>query len=854
MKDRSDNAESAAMISKPADGIMKLIKAICWIIAIIPVFAQSQPITISHDKLRGGFALVLPGKTPRIITDPSETELIAITVKAFSEDLALISGRKPDMAHELKSGTIPVIIGTLGQSKIIDQLALEKFIPSAQVEGKWETFCITVINHPKNPKEKVLVIFGSDPRGTAFGVFEFSKMLGVSPWVWWADVRPKPQSHIYIQPGKNIIGPPSVKYRGFFINDEDWGMRPWAAKNMDKDLKDIGPGTYEKIFELMLRLKANYLWPAMHPGTKAFWYYKENPELARKYGILMGSSHHEPMLRNTEFEWNENFREEYGKEHGDWRYDTNKDEIYRFFEDRVRESVNNPAIYTVGMRATKDGAMPGPTDNPGKIKILESVIHDQREILQNRLKKPANEIPQVFCPYKEVLELYRAGLKVPGDVTITWVDDNHGYIRQLPNPAEQKRSGGNGVYYHFSYWGQPQDYLWLASTSPVLTSFEMSKAYALHARNIWVFNVGDIKPAELELEFGLDLAWNINAWTPEKAHGYMEFWAANTFGKEFAKSIGKIKSDYYRLAAAAKPEHLTGVYFTPEEIRLRLKDYRELVAQTLEVGKLIPDRLQDAYFELITYPVQAACSMNEKILYAQESLRLAENSQPQALEYAERARTAYAQIGELSQKYNLEIANGKWAGIMDDHPRGREIFNMPKVATADSVKATKTNKKLSVQPVSISAGSYVSKGNDDERLHKIDGLGLGGSGVTVWPLLMKTFTEKDIREAPYADYKLVLDKGEHTVQVKCLPSFPLYQGLQLRFAISINGTKPEFVDIAPVAETKPWSANVLKGYASGETMYYCNKKQEVSVRIYFPDPGLVINLICAKAIILSKKE
>ena len=830
-----------------------LLVLCCWILNTTSSFAQAQPIKISQDNIPGSFALVLPDKVPTIITDPAETELIAITAKAFSEDLQLISGRKPDIVHELKSGTIPVIIGTLGQSKLIDQLALNKLIPSAQVKGKWETFCITVINDPKSPREKALVIFGSDPRGTAFGVFEFSKMLGVSPWVWWADVRPKPQTHIYILPGKNIVGPPSVKYRGFFVNDEDWGMRPWAAKNMDKDLKDIGPRTYEKIFELMLRLKANYLWPAMHPGTKAFWYYKENPELARKYGILMGSSHHEPMLRDTEFEWNENFKEEYGKEHGDWRYDTNKDEIYRFFDDRVRESVNNQAIYTVGMRATKDGAMPGPTDNPGKIKILESVIHDQREILQNRLKKPANLIPQVFCPYKEVLELYRAGLKVPDDVTITWVDDNHGYIRQLPNPVEQKRSGGNGVYYHFSYWGQPQDYLWLASTSPVLTSFEMSKAYALHARNIWVFNVGDIKPAELELEFGLDLAWNVNAWTPAKAHGYMEYWAGNTFGKEFAKSIGKIKSDYYRLAAAAKPEHLTGASFTPEEIRSRLKDYRDLVAQTLKVGKLIPDRLQDAYFELISYPVEAACSMNEKILYAQESLRLAKNGQSQALEYAEQARAAYAHIGELGQKYNLQIANGKWAGMMDDHPRGRDIFNMPKVATADSVKAT-ANKKQPVPSISISASSYTSKGNDSNKLQKILGLGLGGSGLTVWPLLMRTFTEKDILEAPYADYKLVLAKGKHTIQVKCLPGFPLYQGLKLRFAISINGAKPEFADIATLAETKPWSANVLKGYAPWETKYHSDQKGEVSVRIYFPDPGLVINQISVQPALLPDTQ
>ena len=814
------------------------------ILDITTGLAQGQPLKISPKPVPGAFPLITSGKVATIVTDDDGVEVTGIAARALKNDLMLLCGLNANIVSRIQGKHMPVVIGTLGKSKIIDQLASKKLIPATQIKDKWETFCLTVIKNPKDPGSNMLVIFGSDPRGTAFGVFEFSKMLGVSPWVWWADVKPQPVQQIFVTAGKSIVGPPSVKYRGFFINDEDWGIRPWAAKNMDKDLKDIGPRTYEKVFELMLRLKANYLWPAMHPGTKAFWYYKENPVLARKYGIIMGSSHHEPMLRDTEFEWNENFREEYGKDHGEWRYDTNKDEIYHFFDDRVKQSVNNEAIYTVGMRATKDGSMEGAGGMQGKIKILEEVIRDQRQILQHRLEKPANQIPQVFCPYKEVLEMYQAGLQVPEDVTITWVDDNHGYIRQLPDPQEQQRIGGGGVYYHFSYWGLPQDYLWLSSTSPVLTSFEMSKAYALNARKIWMFNAGDIKPAELELEFGMDLAWDVNSWTPEKAHKYAANWAGRTFGQQFGKRIGNIKSRYYLLAASGKPEHLSGTDFTPLEIAARLKEYNSLVQESRLVGKLIPERLQDAYFQLVSYPVEAACSMNEKIFYSNESLRLSKEGNPQSPAVAQKAKAAYANIAKLSQRYNHEIANGKWEGMMDDHPRGRDIFNMPDLAKVSPVETTTVDDRLQTKyRLIFPADAYQSLGNDNGKFKTITGLGSSGKGLTRLPMEIKTFSEKDINNAPFAEYQIPVKKGRNFINVKCLPTFPIYNGMKLRYAISINGSRPVFMDIATLAETKIWSLNVLRGFAMGETAYDSKVDKKVEVRIYFPDPGLVLNAV-----------
>ncbi|WP_419800858.1 glycosyl hydrolase 115 family protein [Mucilaginibacter sp.] len=807
-----------------------------------PLLAQAVPVKVSYNSNSGYFPLVNKSKAASLYIDAADAEVVSIAATAFQNDIKLMAGLSPAIIRNSKNLiAYPVIIGTIGQSALINQLIKSKKIQAEKVRGKWETFSIAVVNNPFPKVKQALVIFGSDKRGTAFGVFELSRMMGVSPFVWWADVVPAHHDAVYITPGKSIEGPPSVKYRGIFLNDEDWGLRPWAAKNMDVDKKDIGPKTYAHIFELMLRLKANYLWPAMHPGTKAFWYYKENPVLARKYAIVMGSSHHEPMLRNTEFEWNENFKEEYGKAHGDWRYDTNKEEIYRFFDDRAKQSVNNDAIYTVGMRATKDGAMSGPPTVQGKIKVLEDVIHDQREILAKRLGKPADEIPQLFCPYREVLPLYQAGLKVPEDVTILWVDDNHGYIRQLSNPAEQKRSGGSGVYYHFSYWGTPQDYLWLCSTSPTLTSYEMTKAYQFNARRIWVFNVGDLKPAELETQFAMDLAWDVNKWPPEKAGDYALSWAKETFGEAYALRIAAIKAEYYRLAAAGKPEHIDLVSYTEAEADQRLKDYQELANQAQELAKSIPERLQDAYYELILYPVEGAKLMNEKILYAKKSIGADVNANA-AVSYLKKAQHAYDQIQSLTKKYNDSIAGGKWSGMMDAHPREIPMFNAPQKLLDQNRQnpAYSLVKDSSIDHIPASA--YQRKQDlKGFSIKTIAGLGITGRGVTVLPFPDKSFAENEISKAPYVAYKVKLAKGNNRITVKCLPTFRVYDGLLMRYGIAVNDGPVQVVGLKSFSETKPWEINVLRGYTQGETVFKADKNEETTVKIYLPDPGLVIN-------------
>lgn len=805
--------------------------------AALQGIAQSK-ITVSNTTAMGSFPLVKGKQPATIYTDAADAEVVQIAANCFRKDVQQVTGILPAIQTKTPDTAYPVIAGTIGQSQIIDQLIASGKLNVDAVKGKWETFSISVINNPLPNVKQALVIFGSDRRGTAYGFFELSRMMGVSPLNWWADVVPRHHNEIFITPGASVVGPPSVKFRGIFINDEDWGIQPWAAKNMDKDIKDIGPNTYAHVFELLLRLKANYIWPAMHPCTKAFWYYKENPIVADKYAIVLGASHCEPILRDNVFEWADNYETEFGQKPGEWRYDVNKAQIYNFWDVRAKQSAKVDAVYTVGMRGIHDGSMPGPKSKPEKVKLLENVIGDQRELLAKNIAKPAEAIPQIFCPYKEVLDLYQMNMKLPDDITIVWADDNHGYVRQVSNAAEQKRSGGSGVYYHLSYWGTPHDYLWLESNSPSLISYELSKAYQFGADKVWIINVGDIKPAEMELQFNMDLAWDIKRWTPEKAYDYPKAWATETFGAEYADAIAHIKHEYYRLANAAKPEHVDAVYFTETDVNQRLLDYQNLRKEAEALKTKIPSTLQDAYFELILYPVTGACLMNEKIFYAKKSLLQATDKELNA----KKARAAFEEIHAITKKYNEGIAGGKWNGMMSDHPRDQKVFKMPQVAT-DAQVTEHTEAWMPEPKFSLQADQYINKQEAaGTHIKTIQGLGINGKAVTVMPVVQKSYIS-DIKDAPYLDYKINLTAGSDTVTVKCLPTFRLYKGFGLNYAISVNGDEPQVVNVDSPAEGKVWDSNVLRGYSTGKTIHQVTRGGQGKMRIYLLDPGLVLSRI-----------
>ncbi|MDD3322141.1 MAG: glycosyl hydrolase 115 family protein [Paludibacter sp.] len=800
--------------------------ALLLMFSLLGQFLTAGSITVSETLVNGSFPLVASGQSANLVIDAMDAEVVNIAVNALSADIKLITGIQPTVANQIGSN-LPVIIGTLGKSKFIDSLVTTSKISITNIVGKWETFCLTVVDNPFPTVEKALVIYGSDPRGTAYGVFELSRLMGVSPMVWWADVIPETHSEIYITAGESIVGPPSVQYRGIFINDEDWGLQPWAAKN--DPVGDIGPRTYEKVFEMLLRVKANYIWPAMHPSTNSFNYFPENKVVAGRYAIVMGSSHHEPLLYNTISDW------PYAS--SDWDPYTNLTTIMAELEKRVISNGSYENMYTLCMRGAGDAAMSGTLDE--QTVKLQECIGLERGLLTQYINADPTKVPQVLFPYKEVLNQYNNGLIVPDDVTLGWVDDNFGYIRQLSNPQEQLRSGGSGVYYHFSYWGSPDDYLWLSSNSPTLCSSEMSKAYALNAKKLWIFNVGDIKPQEMELQFSMELAWDVNSWTPEKAHLYSTKWAAETFGEEFGASIGAIKEEYFRLAASGKPEHLVSITYTDNEMNQRIADYEKLVAATCLVAAQIPSRLQDAYFQLVQYPVEGASNMNAKVLCARQSVSYAAQGKPEALDLSSKAITAYENIINLTKKYNTEISGGKWNGIMNYAPRGLARFYDPTVATEVNTNAlpAPNNDSILVIPVA----NYSSKNEAGYTISTVEGLGVAKSALTVWPLNMTTYSAANVSSAPYVEYDVPVLQGTNTIAVRCLPTFPLYTTLSLRYAISIEGATPSFVNIENAALSTAWSTNLLRGYVSGDSKYQSESDKTIKVRIYFTDPSVVIS-------------
>lgn len=592
-----------------------------------------------------------------IYTDPRDHKVVGIAAAMLADDIGRVTGRnaKTIQAADIdkSSGRPRVVAGTVGNSRLIDRLVEAGLVNVDDIKGKWESFVVTTVESADGP---MLVIAGSDRRGTAFGLTSMSRAIGVSPWYWWADVTPAHKEALYVEPGRYVQGEPSVQYRGIFINDERFGgWAQWVEKTFDKESGQVGPKVYEKVFELLLRLKGNYLWPAMHNGSKAFNANPENARLADDYAIVMGSSHCEQMLRNNEDEW-----KNVGT-YGDFNYITNRKTMQDYWETRVKTNGKYENTYTLGLRGIHDYPMEGANTTAERTKLMQQAINDQRAMLKRNIDKPLDEIPQVLCTYEEVLDAYHHGLKVPDDVTMLWCDDKHGYTRNLCNPAESRRKGGSGIYYHLSYHGDPASWIWLSPLSPSLVSNELTKAYTHGVRKIWVFNVGDIKPAEKELTFVMDLGWNIGLWTPDKAHGFIRRWAAETFGDEYAGEIAEIQDGYYRLQASGKDSHVYFVNYPEKEIDARLAEYNDLSERALALANRIPAELQDAYFELVSYPVRGASMLNEYQLLSRRSLaRAAVGDSAAAIKYARRAKVMFDELNDWTVRYNKHVQHGKW--------------------------------------------------------------------------------------------------------------------------------------------------------------------------------------------------
>lgn len=618
-----------------------------------------------------------PLSSAAIYTDSADYQVVSIAAGMLADDVERVTGSRPSVASasslkQLSSAPV-VVAGTIGHSRAIDELVKKGLVDVSGIAGKWESYIVATVARPRRGGQ-MLVVVGSDRRGTAFGLTSLSEAIGVSPWYWWADVTPQHKEALYVEPCSFVQHEPSVQYRGIFINDERFGgWARWAEQHFEAESGKVGPKTYQKVFELLLRLKANYLWPAMHPGTQAFNADPENARLADDYAIVMGTSHCEQMLRNNEGEWKavnqQAIREGRPAPLGDFNYITNRKTMQDYWETRVKTNGRYENTYTLGLRGIHDYPMEGANTTAERVRLMQQAIDDQRDMLRRNIDKPIEEIPQVLCTYEEVLEAYHNGLQVPEDVTMLWSDDKHGYCRNLSNPEEMKRPGGAGIYYHLSYHGDPASWIWLSPLSPAFVSTELTKAYTFGARKIWVFNVGDIKPAEKEISFVMELAWDIEKWAPEVACGYIREWASKTFNNELADEIAAMQAEYYRLQAAGKDSHVWFVEYSAEQIATRVDAWRALAARARALAGRIPESLQNAYFELVSYPICGAAMINEYQLLARRSMVRADaGDSAGALADAQCVEQMFAELNAWTHHYNNEIVDGKWREFFSWQP------------------------------------------------------------------------------------------------------------------------------------------------------------------------------------------
>ena len=623
-----------------------------------------------HD---GDFRLVSQKKAAVLYVDSKDYAGVVRAAGDLQADLDRVSSCSASLVHSDKIfGSSVVIIGTRGKSEIIDRLVREHKLDVSSIEGKWESFEIQVVPSPLPGVSSALVIAGSDKRGTIFGIYDLSEQIGVSPWYWWADVPIHQHDELFVKPGTYIQGPPAVKYRGIFLNDEAPSLSGWVKEKYGSYNHEF----YLKVFELILRLKGNYLWPAMWGSA-----FNEddplNPKLADEYGIVMGTTHHEPMMRAQQ-EW---------KRHGTgpWDYSKNEEVLQKFWTGGVENNKSLENIITLGMRG--DGDMP--MTESANIQLLEKIVADQRKIIAEHVNPDVTKVPQDWALYKEVQEYYEKGMRVPDDVTLLWCDDNWGNIRRLPTPEERKRPGGAGIYYHFDYVGDPRSYKWI-NTNPIPKVWEqMNLAYQYGADRIWIVNVGDLKPMEFPIEYFLNLAWGPEKWPKERIAEFTRLWAEREFGPQYAAEIADIISKYAKYNGRRKPELLEPGTFSQidyQEAELVAADFQKISRKALEIYHDLPDDYKDAFFELILYPTQASAIVTQMYVLAGQNQLYASQGRASTNDLGKRVFALFQADAALADKYNHTLAHGKWDHMMDQTHIGYTFWNEPPQNNMPAVK------------------------------------------------------------------------------------------------------------------------------------------------------------------------
>lgn len=618
----------------------------------MPFFSFSQ-ITISNRAGKGEklFPIVSKTDVAVVLYDNSENILVKKAAAFLADDIEAVSGKRPAVSTKSDvKGSYPIIIGTVGNNKLIDKLVSEKKINLDAISGQWERFVIQTVEKPFPGVERALVIVGSDRRGAAYGVFTLSEKMGVSPWYWWADAVVNKKDEIYLERCQFVSNGPAVKYRGIFINDESPAFRNWANEKFG----GINHKCYEKVFELLLRNKANFLWPSMWLPTMFNVDDPLNPKVADEFGIVVSTSHHEPMMR-AHNEW-ELFKG------GAWDYKTNKANLQEFWRGGVKRMGNYESVVTVGMRGDGDEGMSEET----AVDLLKSIIKDQREIISDVTGKPAEETPQVWAIYKEVQDYYDKGMRVDDDITILFSDDNWGNIRYLPKKQDLNRKGGYGMYYHFDYVGAPVSYRWQNVTQIERVWEQMKITYENGVKNLWIANVGDIKPMELPISFFMDYAWDPSSIKAEDLPKYYVDWAKQQFGDNYQKEIAELLSLYTKYNARRTPEMLTPATYSIENYREAdriVEEYNTLAVKSRKIYNQLPENYKTSFFQLILSPIEMCANLNEMYVAAGKNKYYGERGAASANYYADKVKELFAKDVELTRAYH-ELNGGKWNHMM----------------------------------------------------------------------------------------------------------------------------------------------------------------------------------------------
>lgn len=760
-------------------------------------------------------------------------------VNNLQSDFEKVTGDRPVVLNENpKTGSPLIIIGMIGSNSIIDDLVKQKKIDGKELKGKNEKFIIQHVKNPFKGIEEALVIAGSDKRGTIYGIYELSKQIGVSPWYYWADVPVKNKETIYFVKGIYTDGEPAVKYRGIFLNDEAPALSGWVKATFG----GFNSLFYEKVFELMLRLKANYMWPAMW-GNAFYDDDATSGPLANEMGIVMGTSHHEPMAL-AQTDWRRYIKK--NNLPNVWDYSKNKTVLDEFWKTGIQRSKNWEKIITIAMRGDGDEAMSEGTN----ISLLENIVKEQRRIIEKETGKSANKTPQVWALYKEVQDYYDQGMRVPDDVILLFCDDNWGNVRKLPDLTKPFHKGGYGMYYHFDYVGGPRNSKWI-NISPIQRVWEqMNLSYEHGVDKIWIVNVGDLKPMEFPISFFLDMAWNPKQFNSQNLFEFTQKWAADQFGEKHAEEIARLLNTYPKFNRRVTPEMLDSKTYSLEnynEFQTVVNDYKNLALDAYRVYNELPAEYKDTYFQLVLYPIDACCNLYEMYFAQAKNKKLAEEKNNLANYYAAEVKKNFERDSILQNKYNNEISGGKWTHMMDQMRIGYKAWHdTPKNIQPEVIYLSE---KENISPkvfqekdgyISIEA-QHFSKANNSKKTHweVIPDFGKTLSGITTFPQNSYPSSEENV----FVQYEVnFTSTGEFTVELLLAPTLNFNSNKGLRYEISFDGEKPQQVNFNEHyrGELGKWQAEHMIHSATKHTI---SKAGKHTLRFRVLDSGIVLQKI-----------